>query len=122
SPAGVGFVVKTDAARITDLSTEFGVIAKPSRETETYVFKGSVAVVSRRQPQQQARILTQGQGALVSASGTITDRHEPPQLVHNSRLGVLRGNVASFSSYEYLAGDSDPRLATHEYGPGDGYP
>jgi hypothetical protein len=118
APHGVGFAVETRTARITDLSTRFGVVAKASNETTAHVFEGRVAVVSLASKTEEARILTTGQGARVTGNGVIENVREAPKLVHNIALTDVRSPSRAFTSYRYLGDESDPRIATH----GSGYP
>ncbi len=71
-----GFRVRTHAAIITDLGTEFAVIAHSDGSTETHVLKGSVTVAldPNRSGRTTSLAVEEGQAAAVDASGrTIRD-------------------------------------------------
>jgi hypothetical protein len=71
-----GFRVRTHAAIITDLGTEFGVIARSDGSTETHVLKGSVIVAldPNRSGRTASLAVEEGQAAAVDAGGrTIRD-------------------------------------------------
>ncbi|MBP7052395.1 MAG: FecR domain-containing protein [Phycisphaerae bacterium] len=71
-----GFRVRTHAAIITDLGTEFGVIAHSDGSAETHVLKGSVTVAldPNRSGRTASLAVEEGQAAAVDASGrTIRD-------------------------------------------------
>ena len=75
-PQARGFRVRTRTAVITDLGTEFGVIAHSDGSIETHVLKGSVTVAL--DPNRSGRIASlaveEGQAAAVDAAGrTIRD-------------------------------------------------
>jgi len=44
SESARGFIVQTPQATVTDLGTEFGVVAKTSQSTDVHVFQGTVAI------------------------------------------------------------------------------
>ncbi|UCD53063.1 MAG: FecR domain-containing protein [Phycisphaerales bacterium] len=66
-----GFRVRARAALITDLGTEFGVIAHPDGSTEAHVLKGrvSVALDPNRSSRPRSQVVRDGLAAVVSASG-----------------------------------------------------
>ena len=68
APEGAeGFRLDTPGAEITDLGTEFGACVDEAGETTLSVFDGEVQLVSRDGGVRE--ILTQGQGATISAAG-----------------------------------------------------
>jgi len=76
SPPAKGFRVRTRTALITDLGTEFGVIARSDGSTEAHVLKGriSVALDPSRSGQGTPRVVNEHQAARVDAAGrTIRD-------------------------------------------------
>jgi len=76
SPQAKGFRVRTRTALITDLGTEFGVIARFDGSTEAHVLKGriSVALDPGRSGQATPRVVNEHQAARVDAAGrTIRD-------------------------------------------------
>lgn len=70
-PQAKGFQVRTRTAVITDLGTEFGVIAHSDGSTEAHVLKGriSVALDSERSSQSTSRVVNEGLAAVVDAAG-----------------------------------------------------
>ncbi len=66
-----GFRVRTPTALITDLGTEFGVIAHSDGSTETHVLKGriSVALDPNRSGRAISLVVNEGQAATVDAVG-----------------------------------------------------
>lgn len=66
-----GFRVLTRTAQITDLGTEFGVIAHPDGSTETHVLKGRVRIAlnSNRSSRSTSQVVNEGLAAVVDASG-----------------------------------------------------
>jgi hypothetical protein len=75
-PQAKGFRVRTRTALITDLGTEFGVIARSDGSTEAHVLKGRVIVAldPNRSGRATALVVNDGQAAAVDASGrTIRD-------------------------------------------------
>jgi ferric-dicitrate binding protein FerR (iron transport regulator) len=75
-PQTRGFRVRTRTALITDLGTEFGVIAHPDGSTETHVLKGSVTVAldPSRSGRTASLAVEEGQAAAVDgAARTIRD-------------------------------------------------
>lgn len=75
-PPAQGFRVRTSTALITDLGTEFGVIASPDGSTEAHVLKGhvNIALDPNRTRQPRSVIVNEGSAAVVDARGlTIRD-------------------------------------------------
>ncbi|HSW02703.1 MAG TPA: FecR domain-containing protein [Sedimentisphaerales bacterium] len=75
-PQAKGFRVRTRTAIITDLGTEFGVIAHPDGSTEAHVLKGhiTVALDPNKSGRTASLVVNEGQAAAVDASGrTIRD-------------------------------------------------
>ncbi len=75
-PPTKGFRVRTRTASITDLGTEFGVIAHSDGATEAHVLKGrvSVALDPHESSRRTSLVLDEGQAAAVDATGgTIRD-------------------------------------------------
>jgi len=70
-PQARGFRVRTPTALITDLGTEFGVIARPNGRTEAHVLKGrvSIALAADRAGQATSRIVNEGLAVVVDAAG-----------------------------------------------------
>jgi len=70
-PQAKGFQVRTRTAVITDLGTEFGVIARPNGSTEAHVLKGriSVALAADWAGQATSRIVNEGLAVVVDAAG-----------------------------------------------------
>lgn len=70
-PQAKGFRVRTRAALLTDLGTEFGVIARPDGSVEAHVLKGRVAVAldPNRSGRKASIVVNEGQAATVDASG-----------------------------------------------------
>jgi hypothetical protein len=66
-----GFRVRTPTALITDLGTEFGVIAHSDGSTEAHVFKGriNIALDPDRTGQPTSLIVNEGQATTVDATG-----------------------------------------------------
>jgi len=66
-----GFRVRTRTALITDLGTEFGVIAHSDGSTEAHVLKGriTVALDPSRSPRMGSRAVDEGQAVAVDAAG-----------------------------------------------------
>ncbi len=66
-----GFRVRTPTALITDLGTEFGVIAHPDGSTETHVLKGRIRVAldPNGSGRLTSRVMNEGQAAAVDATG-----------------------------------------------------
>ncbi|MBE0538050.1 MAG: FecR domain-containing protein [Phycisphaerae bacterium] len=71
SPEATGFQVRTPTALITDLGTEFGVIAHSDGSTEAHVLKGHIHVLldPERTSQSTSLIVNEGQAATVEATG-----------------------------------------------------
>jgi len=68
-----GFKVSTDHVEVTDMGTEFGVIAEADGHVEAHVFVGEVMVVpDRTAPSASAVRLGTGMAAAVSATGSIS--------------------------------------------------
>ncbi|TWU38828.1 FecR protein [Novipirellula aureliae] len=74
--SGIGFMIDTPVARVTDLGTEFGVSISDSGDTEVAVFKGKVNVGPNPTLQQnknatpvRGQRLVQGQATLVGRDG-----------------------------------------------------
>ncbi|MDH7599294.1 MAG: FecR domain-containing protein [Sedimentisphaerales bacterium] len=67
-----GFQVRTPTALITDMGTQFGVIAHPDGSTEAHVLKGQIRVTVDTQGAEQSRsiLVNEGSAAVVGA-----DRH-----------------------------------------------
>lgn len=83
-----GFRVRTRTALITDLGTEFGVIARSDGNTEAHVLKGriSVALDPNRSGRPTLLVVNEGQAATVDATGsTVRD-----ELVARPDLFVLQ--------------------------------
>jgi len=75
-PQARGFRVRTRTALITDLGTEFGLIAHEDGSTEAHVLKGRIAVAldPNRSGRTASLVVNEGQAAAVDASGrTIRD-------------------------------------------------
>ncbi|MBN1506266.1 MAG: FecR domain-containing protein [Sedimentisphaerales bacterium] len=75
-PQAKGFRVRTPTALITDLGTEFGVIARSDGSIEAHVLKGhvSVALDPDRSGRPTSLVVSEGQAATVDATGrTIRD-------------------------------------------------
>jgi hypothetical protein len=75
-PQARGFRVRTRTALITDLGTEFGVIAHSDGSTEAHVLKGriSVALDPNRSGRATSRVVDERRAAVVDAAGrTIRD-------------------------------------------------
>jgi len=70
-PQAKGFRVRTRTTLITDLGTEFGVIAHSDGSTEAHVLKGhiTVALDPNRSGRATSLIVNEGQAAAVDASG-----------------------------------------------------
>jgi hypothetical protein len=70
-PQAKGFRVQTRTALITDLGTEFGVIAHSDGSTEAHVLKGriSIALDPGRSARPTSLFVNEGQAAAVDASG-----------------------------------------------------
>ena len=70
-PQAKGFRVRTRAALITDLGTEFGVVAQPDGSTEAHVLKGrvSVALDPNRSARSMSLVVDEGQAAAVDTAG-----------------------------------------------------
>ncbi|QDU90925.1 FecR protein [Pirellulimonas nuda] len=66
-PDAIGFAVRTEEARILDLGTEFGVVARHGGGCDVVVFDGEVIVAPRGRPGQNQRLLA---GAALRASAT----------------------------------------------------
>jgi len=66
-----GFQVRTPTALITDLGTEFGVIARPDGSTEAHVLKGRIRVAldPSRSDQATSYAVNEGLAAVVDADG-----------------------------------------------------
>lgn len=66
-----GFRVRTPTALITDLGTEFGVIAHPDGSTEAHVLKGriSVALDPNRSGRSTTLVLNEGQASAIDSIG-----------------------------------------------------
>lgn len=76
SPQAKGFRVRTRTAVITDLGTEFGVIAHSDGSTEAHVLKGHVAVAldPNKSGRTTSLVVNEGQAAVVDAAArTIRD-------------------------------------------------
>ncbi len=76
SPQAKGFRVRTRTALITDLGTEFGVIAHSDASTEAHVLKGhiNVALDPNRAREPRSLIVNEGMAAAVDSRGwTIRD-------------------------------------------------
>lgn len=72
--SGGGLVVTTPTATITDLGTEFGVDYRPGGATDVEVFRGRVrASPGGAASAGQARIITEGEAASVSAAAVKVD-------------------------------------------------
>lgn len=71
-PQAAGFLVRTSTALITDLGTEFGVIARSDGSTEAHVLKGRISVVldPNRSGRAMSLVLNEGQAAAVDATGS----------------------------------------------------
>lgn len=75
-PQAKGFRVRTHTALITDLGTEFGVIARSNGSTEAHVLRGhiTVALDPNRSGRAASFVVNEGQAATVDARGrTIRD-------------------------------------------------
>jgi len=70
-PQAQGFRVRTRTAVITDLGTEFGVIARSDGSTEAHVLKGhiTVALDPNRSGRATSLVVNEGQAAAVDATG-----------------------------------------------------
>ncbi len=70
-PQARGFRVRTRTALITDLGTEFGVIARPDGSTEAHVLKGrvDVALDPNRAGRTTSRVVDEHMAVVVDASG-----------------------------------------------------
>lgn len=70
-PQARGFRVRTRAALITDLGTEFGVVARPDGSAEAHVLKGRirVAIDPNRSDRSMSLIVDEGQAGAVDAAG-----------------------------------------------------
>lgn len=70
-PPAKGFRVRTRTAIITDLGTEFGVIAHSDGSTETHVLKGHVTVAldPNRSGRASSIVVNEGQAAAVDSTG-----------------------------------------------------
>jgi hypothetical protein len=64
-----GFQVRTPTALITDLGTEFGVIARPDGSTEAHVLKGRISVALDTKAAARPTIVNEGSAAAVDANG-----------------------------------------------------
>lgn len=76
-PQAVGFRVRTRTAVITDLGTEFGVVAHSDGRTEAHVLKGHVTVAldPNKSGRTASLVVNEGQAAEVDANArTIRDR------------------------------------------------
>jgi hypothetical protein len=71
SPQAKGFRVQTRTARITDLGTEFGVVAHSDGSTEAHVLQGriSVALDPGRSRRTSRLVVNEGLAAVIDASG-----------------------------------------------------
>jgi hypothetical protein len=75
-PQAVGFRVRTPTALLTDLGTEFGVIAHSDGSTEAHVLKGriSIALDPRGSDRATSHVVNERQAVMVDATGrTIRD-------------------------------------------------
>ncbi|QDT00922.1 FecR domain-containing protein [Adhaeretor mobilis] len=109
---GVGFVIETPMARVTDLGTEFGVSIAESGQTEIAVFEGEVDLefgsTSDRQQVDSSDTrerLLQGEAVRIDSSGartrvvSIDDRHLPsvrqlpPVFQRLPAIGAVRDNT-----------------------------
>ncbi len=70
-PQAKGFRVRTRTALITDLGTEFGVIARSDGSTEAHVLKGQITVAldPNRSGRATSLIVSEGQATAVDVSG-----------------------------------------------------
>ena len=67
------FVIRTPAATVTDLGTEFGVEVLDNRETHTHVFRGSVVVRTQGVASRASEVvLCEGESASVNLQGTVS--------------------------------------------------
>jgi hypothetical protein len=78
-----GFKVQTTTGLITDYGTEFGVVARQSGETDTYVYKGSVGLESKasRSASQKPKVLKRHQAGTIEPSGRIKDKKFVPNQI-----------------------------------------
>jgi len=70
-PQAKGFRVRTPTVLITDLGTQFGVVAHPDGSTEAHVLKGriNVALDPNRSARSMSLVVNDGQAAAVDAAG-----------------------------------------------------
>ncbi len=96
-----GFTVKTKSAKIVDLGTEFGVLAKPGRPTLAEVFAGHVAVRSADNVNRGSspQILHQGQAVRISRQTVQIAAFKPLQFIRPAAFSVwLRASAKAGSS------------------------
>jgi hypothetical protein len=105
-PAAVGFAVRTPAATVVDLGTEFGVGVNPDGTAEVAVFTGRVRAgptggdgAGTTVPAPQ--VLTQGQAAKLSSAGVTLDPTgaQPQRFVRR-----IVGDAASLDVVDLLCG------------------
>lgn len=77
-PPAAGFQVETSGVLITDLGTEFGVVARPGWQDEIHLFRGKVAVKARRGALAE-ETLTDGSARLVTLAGNLTEIKPAPE-------------------------------------------
>ena len=87
NPEAIGFAVVTPLAEITDLGTEFGVVAERTGATSTFVFRGSVELQPTSAGDSKPRVLKAGEGMRINGGGTIKELSEPMHLEHPCVIG-----------------------------------
>lgn len=65
------FAIKTPVARVVDLGTEFGVVARQDGKSDVVVFEGRVDVRDMAGPERGSRTLVIGDGARIDDQGTM---------------------------------------------------
>lgn len=112
------FIVRTLNSNVTDLGTEFGVLANADGTMETHVFEGKVRLESHEQPQREVLMLEGGQAAHADSAGILTKRKANPlQFVRLEEFSIKK-QAAQGSAYcrwqeQVYQIHRDPALAAH---------
>lgn len=117
-----GFTIRTPAAAIEDLGTEFGIKVDERGVTDTHVFEGKVAVHPRagaKEPEKQ-HLLGAGASVRIELNGELITSISPANFVRAIKPGAqFGGRTIAVAKYEYVGDHSDPQT----YAPATGaYP